>query len=133
MLACVTWSAQWQGMRVQAQCDNQAAVHNIAGRMQRQVSPPLPFLLRGPLSVSLGAVYLPGAQNGLANDLSHDVLPSFLSKAPGMNDKPSLVPPNLSELLLGVVNWTSPSWTEMFLSSLFGVSPSQPRGHIDLA
>ena len=65
----------------------------------------------------LSAAYLLGVQNTLADDLSRDRRSSFLSKAPGMNKEPSLAPPDLPELLLGVGAWTSPVWIETFTSS----------------
>ena len=135
LMACVVWGARWKGMRVQAWCDNQAAVQAIASRSCRDTS--MMHLLRclffceAHYQFRLAAAYIPGTQNGLADDLSRDRLSSFLLKAPGMNTEPSPAPPNLPDLLLGVGNWTSPAWTETFTSSLFAASQSQQRGHID--
>ena len=74
----------------------------------------------------LSAVYLPGAQNTLADDLSHDHRSQFLLKAPGMSAEPSQPPPRLPKLLLGEGNWTSQAWTGMFISLLFGASQTPP-------
>ena len=49
-----------------------------------------------------------------------------------MNKEPSLAPPDLPELLLGV-DWTSPVWIATFTSSLFAASPTPPVGHISPA
>ena len=134
LLAGVVWGREWQGCRVHARCDNQAAVHAISGRSCKDKS--LMHLLRclffceARYQFRLSAAYLPGVQNTLADDLSRDRRSSFLSKAPGMNKEPSPAPPDLPELLLGVGDWTSPAWIPTFTSSLFAASPTPPIGHI---
>ena len=134
LLACVVWGSKWQGCRVHARCDNQAAVHAITGRSCKDKS--MMHLLRclffceARYECRLSAVYLPGVLNTLADDLSRDRRSSFLSKAPGMDKVPSPAPPGLPELLLGVGDWTSPSWIATFNSSLFAASPIPPGGRI---
>ena len=122
LLACVLWGGSWSRCRVLARCDNQAAVHAMTNRSCKDK-----YLLRclffceAHHNFSLAAVYLPGSQNVLADDLSRNRRSSFLQKAPGMSREPAPIPPNWPELLLGVGDWTSPAWTTRFTTLLRAV------------
>lgn len=121
LLACAIWGSKWQGFRVRCLCDNQAAVHAIAGRSCRDRSLMhllhCLFYLEAWFQFDLLAAHIPGPANTLADDLSCDRCSSFLSKAPmGMEANPTLVPQQLPALLWERSNWTSPSWTRRFIS-----------------
>lgn len=75
------------------------------------------FYLEAQYHFDLHAVYLPGAVNTLADDLSRNRRSSFLQKAPEMQWEPVLIPPQIPELLLQGADWTSPRWRETFISS----------------
>ena len=99
LLACTVWGVRWQGTRVRARCDNQAAVHAVSARSCKDRA--LMHLLRclffceAHYQFRLVAEYLPGVQNDLADDLSRNRRSSFLLKAPDMHKEPSPVPPSL--------------------------------------
>ena len=118
VFACATWGRQWRGTRVHCRCDNQAAVCAIAGRSCRD--PSLMHLLRCLFFVEawfnfdLVAVHISGVSNTLADDLSRNALPRFLSKAPHMDPVPTPISPQLPLLLLEPGDWTSPVWTASF-------------------
>ena len=125
LLAAAVWGPSWRGQRVRWRCDNQAAVFAVTARSCRDKS--LMHLLRclfffeAHYQFELGAEYLPGVVNTLADDLSRNRSSSFLRKAPQMRREPSQVPPQLPRLLLERVDWTSPHWTATFTSLLTGV------------
>ena len=96
-------------------CDNQAAVFAVMARSCRDKSlmhlQRCLFFFEAHYQFELGAEYLPGVVNTLADDLSRNRSSSFLRKAPQMRREPSQVPPQLPRLLLKGVDWTSPHWT----------------------
>ena len=124
LIAAVVWGPRWQGRKVQWWCDNQAAVHAVTSRSCRD--PSLMHLLRclffleARYQLQLVASHVPGVENALADDLSRNRLPSFLLKAPAMEQSPTLVPSALPPLLLGEGNWTCRRWTRSFTSMLTG-------------
>ena len=119
VLSCAIWGSGWRGLHVQVRCDNQAAVHAVSCKDK-----PLMHLLRclffceAHYHVRLSAAYLPGSLNVLADHLSRNSSVSFLSKVTDADREPSPILKRLPELLLGVGDWTSPSWTETFVSLL---------------
>ena len=121
LLAAAVWGPSWRGLRVMWRCDNQAAVHAMTSRSCRDKSlmhlVRCMFYLEAQYHFDLHAVYLPGAVNTLADDLSRNRRSSFLQKAPEMQREPVLIPPRIPELLLQGADWTSPRWRETFISS----------------
>ena len=112
LVACSIWAKRWRGCRVQWWCDNQAAVHAVNSRscpdpaMMRLLR--CLFFLEAWFNFELLAAHLPGRDNMLADDLSHNLLSNFLSKAQSPDPVPSTLPPGLPELLLDHSGWTSP-------------------------
>ena len=115
---------------MQVRCDNQAVVHAVSARSCKDK--PLMHLLRclffceAHYHVRLSAAYLPGSLNVLADHLSRNRSVSFLSKVTDADREPSPIPERLPELLLGVGDWTSPSWTDVRTNS---IAPSTQRSY----
>ena len=124
VLACATWGKLWRDTRVRCRCDNQAAVCALTSRSCRD--PTLMHLLRGLFFIEawfnfdLVAVHIAGVYNTLADDLSRNALPNFLSKAPQMDPAPTPIAPQLAHLLLQPGDWTSPAWTASFVTICTG-------------
>ena len=77
------------------------------------------------------AVHLPGKENGLADALSHDNIPHFLQACPGVAKSPSHFPRQALTLLVEEQpDWTSPRWTELFVSSIGKDLHNQHSGHM---
>jgi len=77
------------------------------------------FFIEAHFQFQLRAIHLPGEQNGEADDLSRNRLSAFLKKVPGANSTPSPIPSSLLQWLLHPhLDWTSPTWTELFISSV---------------
>lgn len=119
LLAVVAWGPLWKGRNVRGLCDNLAAVQVVGTRSCRDSS--LMHLLRclffleAHFQCSVVLAYIPGVENTLADNLSRDRLPIFLSKAVAPDPYPSPVNPALVELFLDPrANWTSQRWTQRF-------------------
>ncbi len=113
------WGGRWKGCSVRCLCDNQGAVHVLRTRTCRD--PTLMHLLRCLFFLEayqgfrLSAVHVAGEQNGLADDLSRNRLPSFLRKAPWAEKSPDRIHPSLPPLLLNLgQDWTSVAWMQRF-------------------
>ena len=81
ILACTTWGKLWRDTRVRCHCDNQAAVCALTSRSCRD--PALMHLLRCLLRLGLTStswLSILRVSNTLADDLSRNALPNFLSK-----------------------------------------------------
>lgn len=98
LLVCAVWGDSWgRGAQIYGRCDNWAAVCAIRRRSSRD--PVLMhllhclFFLEAHYQFELVASHIPSSENSLADDLSRNLLPSFLSKAPHMNPSPSPLPP----------------------------------------
>ncbi len=76
------------------------------------------FFLEASYQFQLSACHIPGIDNTLADHLSRNKLPLFLSMTPQANQVSSAIPPQLPSLLLNleVEDWTCPSWTQRFSS-----------------
>ena len=123
VIAAVIWGHQWSGHRVLSNCDNQAVVAVLNSRYSKEKD--LMQLLRCLFFVEatcqfhLTAAHLPGVLNECADDLSRNRLPAFHRKMPQAASHPSPIPPSLLQWLLHPdLNWTSPSWTQQFSSSV---------------
>ena len=67
---------------------------------------------------SLVPQYIHTKANHLADDLSRNLLSSFFSKVPEVDLETTLVPQQLSELLLDQsLDWVSPCWLQLFNST----------------
>ena len=77
------------------------------------------FFIEAHFQFHLRAIHLPGARNAPADDLSRNRLSAFLERVPEANPLPSPVPPSLLQwLLYPRLDWTSPTWTQLFISSV---------------
>ena len=121
LLSCATWGSQWQSARIRCWCDNLAAVHGVNSRSCRD--PALMHLLRclffleAHYQFEVVASHIPGRANTLADDLSRNLLPSFLAKAPLMDPLPSPIPLHIPPLLLDPSDSTAPAWMRRFATS----------------
>lgn len=119
VLACAIWGRGWQGHQVLCHCDNQAVVATLRSRSSKHkglmhLLRCLTFLEAG-FGCSLRATYINTKANHLADDLSRNELPSFLSKVPLAHPSPSQLPDNLLNLLLNPrADWISPLWRHQF-------------------
>ena len=75
------------------------------------------FFIEAHYQFELEASHIPGPHNDLADDLSRNNLASFQLKSSGSDLNPSPIPPSLLQLLLHpAMDWTSPTWMELFNS-----------------
>ena len=136
LMACVIWGNRWAKGSVVAHCDNQAVVAVVNSGSCRDAN--LMQLLRGlhfvkaHFDISMKAVHIPGQKNVLADAISRDKLPLFLTQAPGANKVPTSIPASLVDLLVvKQPDWTSLNWSRLFTDCLRQVSPPPPEGRID--
>ena len=123
IMAAVLWGQKWKGNRVVARCDNTAVVTVLNSRYAKDVvlmrMLRCLFFVEAHFQFSLTASHIPGVHNDLADDLSRNRLPSFLCKMPNVDCTPSIIPHSLLQWLLHPnLDWTSPSWTALFSSSV---------------
>ncbi len=123
VLGVAVWGELWQGTHVSCRCDNAAVVAIVnSGRCKVDKAMHLVrylsfFLARW--EVSLRCRHLPGAQNGAADALSRNALPSFQRLVPEANETATVLPDRLLEcLVLGTPDWTMVDWISMFRRSL---------------
>ena len=77
----------------------------------------MPLFHGGIFSISIVSQSYSWINNTLADLLSRNKLPLFLSKVTQANAEPTAIPPQLPQLLLDTkMNWTSPTWTQLFSS-----------------
>ena len=119
VLACAVWGPTWCTRCVIVHCDNQAVVACLRSRTSRDSH--IMHMLRTLAFVEacnnfyLSPQYISTGDNHLADDLSRDNLPSFLSKVPHADRRPTLLPPHLVELLLDpATDWTPQRWLRLF-------------------
>ena len=122
VMGCVIWGRQWRNQRVTAHCDNEAAVNVINSGYSSD--PQMMQLLRSLFfitawhSITIRAVHIPGRDNTLADAISRNHMELFFQQAPQASTIPSMVPPALQDLLVSQQpDWTSPSWSQLFISS----------------
>lgn len=133
VIACVVQGPQWKGQLVHCRCDNETAVHVIRSWTCRD--PGLMHLLRSLFFIEaafqfqLTASHISGGIIGLADDLSRDRLSSFLALVPQAHTKPTMIPEDLPLILFHQeLDWTSPTWTNWFVTIVIRDWPSQPTG-----
>ena len=134
VVAVVLWGPHWANKHICCLCDNTAVVAAVNKGAARD--PTLSHLLRllafvtAVLNVTLTARHLPGAQNTSADALSRNNLQLFFSLNPQASPVPSIIPPQLQELIFNrALRWTSPSWTALLSTSwaaALRLPPAQP-------
>ena len=116
VMASAFWGNNWQGTTVRANCDNEAVVAVINSGYSRE--PSISHLLRCIFFFSakydfvLTAAHIPGRLNTLADAISRNNAPYFLSSYLQANTRPMEVPPEfVNKLLVEKPDWTSNTWT----------------------
>ena len=119
LLACVVWGPGWWGQWILCWCDDQVAIQAIAARSCHD--PGLMhlllclFFLEATFQFELIAEHIPGVHNTLADDLSRYSLPAFPSRVLQASRMPTAITPQLPLVLLDpTLDWTSPTWTQLF-------------------
>ena len=133
VLAGAVWGASWSSQHIRCHCDNQAVVACLHSRTSRH--PHCLHLLRALAFIEarhgfhLQPLYINTKLNHLADDLSRNNLPSFLTKVPLADRHPAHLPPLLLSLLLDPeLDWTSPRWQHQFSDIFRTVSPHRQEG-----
>ncbi len=120
VVAAALWGAQWAGRHICFHSDNDAVVSIIQRRSAKHLL--ITHLLRclffyaSVHQFHFSALHIPGTENVLADAISRNnltLLSTFLPQVP-----PVVVPPGISQFLLHLPDWGSPSWTEQFVLSL---------------
>ena len=123
LVASVIWGHYWRGCTVCSHCDNTAVVDVINTRKAKD---PLLchqlcalFFASAFFDFELIAAHTPGQENGAADALSRNMLPSFLTQVPNAAHTPSQVPMDL-QLGLSTTQpcWKSPEWTAWFTNTI---------------
>ena len=120
IIAAVLWGKQWRGMKMLAYCDNEVVVSMIHSRssLDSRVMHLL-FFIEASYDFVLTACHIAGRSNYLVDALSRNKLASFYAKFPQVDRSPTPVPGCLLQLLLDSdLEWTSPSWMNLFITSL---------------
>ena len=121
IIGAVVWGHTWTGGRVLARCDNAAVVAVINKRschdthlmqMLRCL-----FFLEALHQFHITAMHLPGVENVLADRLSRNCLTAFKGHSDLFDADPTPIPPSILQWLLHPqMDWTSPSWMQLFTS-----------------
>ena len=119
VISSAIWGDQWKGHKVQAFCDNTAAVEAINARVSKDKHMMhilrCLFFIEAYHQFQLTACHITGIQNTMADDLSRNQLGSFSNASAN----PSVIPDSLLQWLLNPVgDWTSPSWIQLFSTSV---------------
>ena len=122
VVACAIWGRHWRNQRVLAHCDNEAAVQVVNSSYSSD--PEMMQLLRSLFfitawhGVSFRAIHLPGRNNTQADAISRNNMDLFFRQVPNAARLPSAIPVSLLDLLIGQrPDWTSPTWSQLFISS----------------
>ena len=103
VVASILWGPFWVGKRVCCLCDNMAVVAAVNKRAAKD--PSLSTLLQilafvsAILDMHVSARHLPGIKNNSADALPCNKLSSFFSLNPQASPMPSIIPPELRELV----------------------------------
>ena len=119
VIAAAIWGNKWAGKTVRALCDNMAVVHIIRTRHSRDHNAMHMVrclcLLECAYQFTLVSKHIPGKRNDLADALSRNNLPFFLSHYPQAHPAPTPIPTPLFEALVSQKpNWTSTVWANQF-------------------
>ena len=131
VLACVTWGLTWRGHSIKVLCDNQAVVACLRSRTSddNHVLHMLRTLafVEAASDFALAPQYISTGDNHLADDLSRNRLPSFLSKVPLADPQATPLPWQMVDLLLDpAIDWTSPQWSRRFSTTFKKALPPPP-------
>lgn len=118
-LACALWGINWKGTRVRANGDNEAVVAVLnSGYSRDQVFMHLLkciFFFCARFDFRLSAEHIPGHLNRLADAISWNDAPYFLSSYSQANPDPTPISPEMIwVLLIERADWTSNDWTLWF-------------------
>ena len=120
--------------RVICLCNNQAVVACLRSRTSRVFH--VMHMLRkfafieARYSFCLAPQYIDTKANHLADDLSRNLLSSFLLKVPQADRRATPLPPHLLDLLLDpTLDWASPRWLQLFNAISGTGSPCRPGTH----
>jgi len=116
------WGRKWKGGTVLVRCDNMAAVSIInQGTSHDQQAMHLARCLAfitAEHQFFIFATHIPGIENVAADALSRNKLEVFCSTSPQANCHPTLIPEELTDLLmLTKLDWTSPNWSGPIFSA----------------
>ena len=119
VIAAAVWGPQWKGKTVMAQCDNSAVVTIISNGTSRDQD--IMHLMRclafiaAKFEFNIWAQHIKGVDNTLADALSRNDLPLFISLHSQASQLPTTIPaPLLNLLIVSRPNWTSQYWTELW-------------------
>lgn len=121
VISAAIWGGAWLGKTVQFQCDNTAVVsiinHVTSKNKEAMHLARCPAFVAGKFDVHMEAVHIKGVDNLLADSLSRNNLPLFQSLYPQASDTATPIPePLLDMLILSRPDWTSKSWTKLWIS-----------------
>ena len=114
VVAVAIWGPSWKGLSVLCHCDNQAVVAVLKGGYCKD--PSLAHLLRclfyleAFFDITLSGKHVPGVENGAADSISRNNLPSFFTLTPQAQPQSCRVPENLVGRLVTNRPWTSDDW-----------------------
>ena len=119
LFAMVVWGREWQGQRVECQCDNAAVVAVVnTGRAKDKVLMHLlrcMFFVAARLHLHLHAIHVPGLTNVAADSLSRNDFARFLQVVPQASREPTLIPKEIVNLsVMDQPDWTSHRWAQLF-------------------
>ena len=123
VISSAIWGDRWKGHKVQAFCDNTAAVGAINAIVSKDKHMVhilrCLFFIEAYHQFQLTACHIPGIQNTMADDLSRNQLGSFHKLCSNASANPSVIPDSLLQWLLNPVgDWTSLSWIQLFSTSV---------------
>ena len=126
VLAVAVWGREWQGLTVQARCDNSAVVDilNWGNSQDPEVMHLMCCLafIQAKFQVYLLASHIQGIKNDLADALSRTNLNYFKFHHPQAAQDPTPIPQELLDLtLISKPDWTSAHWTDLW-SAIFAMA-----------
>ena len=115
------WGEEWEGKSILCSCDNEAVVDIInTGTSKDPTAMGLMrclYFITAKFNLLISAIHVAGKANGLADALSRNNVPLFLSSFPQDDQQETLIPEALIKLLVdSKPDWTSQSWSSMFNS-----------------
>ena len=122
VIGAAVWGSQWRGMSVRCLCDNAAVVVIVnSGRSKVERVMHLMwslFFFLARWNVVLVCQHIAGVENGAADALSRNDLPSFQRLVPGARQRPTAIPePLMRALVWEQPDWTTVSWTTLLTTS----------------
>ena len=122
VIGAAVWGSQWKGVSVLCRCDNAAVVAIVnSGRSKVERAMHLMrslFFFLARWNVALECQHIPGVENGAADALSRNDLPSFQRLRPEACRAPTELPDKLLQaLVVEQPDWTVTSWTSLLTTS----------------